>query len=125
MSVRITSDRDPMDWIIEVCAVCGGQLGPGVGSRTNTGRCVVEEHHSTGGVVVRVAAKPADVQGGSAVHYLGRLGLLGHDAESARIEADELLRDVDARDVQVGSALDALRLDPPDVSTAIAALETP
>src|SRR3954469_10036114 len=52
------TDRDPLDWYIEVCAVCGCQLGPGIGSRTNTGRCVTPEHRSVGGTVVRVVARP-------------------------------------------------------------------
>lgn len=55
-------ERDPLDWYIEVCAVCGGQLGPGVGSRTPTGRCVVEAHRSRGGRVIRVCARPSTEQ---------------------------------------------------------------
>jgi hypothetical protein len=54
--------RDPLNWYIEVCAVCGCQLGPGIGSRTSTGRCVVQAHHSTGGTVVRVVARPSSEQ---------------------------------------------------------------
>jgi len=50
--------REPLDWYIEVCAVCGCQLGPGIGSRTRTGRCIYEEHRRRGGVVVRVVARP-------------------------------------------------------------------
>lgn len=49
--------RDPLDFIIEVCRICGCQLGPGVGSRTVTGRCVELSHWSSGGVVMRVIAR--------------------------------------------------------------------
>ena len=49
---------DPRDWYIEVCSVCGCQLGPGIGSRTQTGRCVVESHRGQGGMIVRVIARP-------------------------------------------------------------------
>lgn len=65
---------DPHDWYIEVCAVCGCQLGPGIGSRTNTGRCVVDSHRSTGGIIVRVAAKPISEQPRSSTRYLSQMG---------------------------------------------------
>lgn len=58
----IATARPPHEWIIEVCAVCGCQLGPGIGSRTRTGRCVVEAHRSAGGVVVHVQALPDGMQ---------------------------------------------------------------
>jgi hypothetical protein len=58
----IVSERDPLDWYIEVCGVCGCQLGPGIGTRTRTGRCIYESHRSTGGIVVRVSAKPLSEQ---------------------------------------------------------------
>lgn len=54
---RVTDTRDPLDYYIEVCRRCGGQLGPGVGTRTDTGRCVHEGHGHYGGVVVRVVAR--------------------------------------------------------------------
>lgn len=66
------TDRDPLDWIIEVCRVCGCQLGPGIGSRTRTGRCVDEDHHSVGGVVVRVQARQ-DGQEAMALPVLERI----------------------------------------------------
>lgn len=56
------SDKDPLDWYIEVCVVCGCQLGPGIGSRTSTGRCVEKDHHKQGGVVIRVIGKPLHEQ---------------------------------------------------------------
>lgn len=62
--------RDPLDWYIEVCAVCGCQLGPGVGARTRTGRCVVEEHHQAGGVVVRVLGRPVGQQADASTQRL-------------------------------------------------------
>lgn len=62
----MTTDREPLDWFIEVCYVCGCQLGPGIGSRTNTGRCVTPEHRSTGGVVINVTAKPQQASNGPA-----------------------------------------------------------
>jgi hypothetical protein len=69
----ITSKVDPLDWYIEICAICGCQLGPGVGSRTRTGRCVVEEHRSTGGIVVRVQALPLSEQQSTSVSYMKRM----------------------------------------------------
>lgn len=65
--------RDPLDWYIEVCAVCGCQLGPGIGSRTRTGRCVVEEHRSVGGTVVRVVARPDEEQDAVTRSYFKRM----------------------------------------------------
>lgn len=53
----IRDKTDPLDWYIEVCVVCGCQLGPGVGSRTNTGRCIIESHRSKGGIIVRVVGR--------------------------------------------------------------------
>lgn len=69
--------RDPLDWYIEVCAVCGCQLGPGIGARTRTGRCIFEEHRQSGGVLVRVSAKPLSEQEpiGSTRRVLTRLGV--------------------------------------------------
>jgi hypothetical protein len=69
----VTSDRDPLDWYIEVCVVCGCQLGPGIGSRTSTGRCVVEAHRSRGGMVVRVQAKPITEQESVSQRYLSQI----------------------------------------------------
>ena len=66
--------REPLDWFIEVCGVCGCQLGPGIGSRTRTGRCVYEEHRQVGGVVVRVTALPGPTQNVSAERTLERIG---------------------------------------------------
>lgn len=46
--------RDPYDFTIEVCQVCGAQL-----NRSGNGRCpVAPEHWSAGGMVVRVLARP-------------------------------------------------------------------
>jgi hypothetical protein len=53
----MTSKADPLDWFIEVCHVCGCQLGPGIGSRTATGRCVDPSHHQGGGIIVRVIGR--------------------------------------------------------------------
>lgn len=72
---RITNDRDPLDWYIEICIVCGCQLGPGVGSRTDTGRCVIPEHGKYGSVVVKVQSKPLAVQEKSSIRTLERLGV--------------------------------------------------
>lgn len=58
----IKNHRDPLDWYIEVCAICGCQLGPGIGSRTGTGRCVVLAHRKAGGIVVRVQSRPISEQ---------------------------------------------------------------
>lgn len=58
----IPGRRPPLDWYIEVCAICGCQLGPGIGARTRSGRCVTESHRSAGGIVVRVGARPLDQQ---------------------------------------------------------------
>lgn len=58
--------RPPGDYLVEVCAVCGRQLGPGLGSPTATGRCPDVEpsglkHRSAGGIIVRaVLAHPYD-----------------------------------------------------------------
>lgn len=60
----MTSSRHPLDWYIEVCSICGCQLGPGIGGRTPTGRCVTREHWQVGGTVVRVTARPISEQGG-------------------------------------------------------------
>lgn len=65
--------RDPLDWYIEICAVCGCQLGPGVGSRTRSGRCVVQEHRRVGGTVVRVQARPISDQEGVTRKYMERI----------------------------------------------------
>lgn len=69
----ITSTRDPLDWYIEICAVCGCQLGPGIGSRTRTGRCVVNAHRSIGGTVVRVQARPISEQDSTTIGYMKRI----------------------------------------------------
>lgn len=69
----VTSTKDPLDWYIEICAICGCQLGPGVGSRTQTGRCVVQEHRSTGGIVVRVQALPLSEQQDISISYMKRI----------------------------------------------------
>lgn len=53
---------DPQKWYIEVCGTCGGQLGPGVGSRTSTGRCVDESHRDMGGVIMLVDALSPSLQ---------------------------------------------------------------
>lgn len=65
-------DREPRDWYIEACAVCGCQLGPGIGSRTPTGRCIDDAHHSVGGVIVRVLARPAAEQESVTRRYIDR-----------------------------------------------------
>jgi hypothetical protein len=70
---KIVNERDPLDWYIEICAICGCQLGPGVGTRTNTGRCIHPEHHSTGGIVVRVLARPISEQDRPAESRLDRI----------------------------------------------------
>lgn len=50
--------REPHDYTIEVCADCGAQL-----DRYRNGRCPVSEAHwRTGGMVVRVIARPLDEQ---------------------------------------------------------------
>jgi hypothetical protein len=69
----VNSDRDPLDWYIEICAVCGCQLGPGIGSRTQTGRCVVSDHRRVGGTVVRVQALPLDQQEESTARHLKQI----------------------------------------------------
>ena len=67
------TDRPPLEWIIEVCVICGCQLGPGIGSRTSTGRCVEKAHHHHGATIVRVAALPDDEQEPASVRHLGFL----------------------------------------------------
>jgi len=62
---------DPLDWYIEVCRVCGCQLGPGIGSRTDTGRCVIPEHRPQGGIVVRVLARHPIEQDDITRRFLG------------------------------------------------------
>lgn len=85
--------RDPLDWYIEICGVCGCQLGPGIGSRTNTGRCIHEDHRSTGGVVVRVEAKkPLSEQGIPAHRVLRRLNMQGV-TDDAPILSESINRD--------------------------------
>jgi hypothetical protein len=69
----VISNKDPLDWYIEVCAVCGCQLGPGIGSRTRTGRCVISEHRSIGGIIVRVQALPLSDQYDITRRYFERI----------------------------------------------------
>lgn len=66
----VKNQRGPLEWYIEICAVCGCQLGPGVGSRTRSGRCVVESHRSRGGIVVLVQALPLEQQEEISRRYL-------------------------------------------------------
>lgn len=53
---------DPQKWFIEVCIICGCQLGPGIGSRTPSGRCTEESHRQHGGSIMLVDALPASQQ---------------------------------------------------------------
>jgi len=69
----VISQRDPLDWYVEICAVCGCQLGPGVGSRTSSGRCVVEGHRNIGGIVVRVQALLLSEQENITVQYMKQI----------------------------------------------------
>lgn len=69
----IANERDLLDWYIEICAICGCQLGPGIGSRTRSGRCVVQEHRNTGGIVVRVQALPLSEQEHASINYMKRM----------------------------------------------------
>jgi hypothetical protein len=51
--------REPHDFTIECCCVCGAQL-----DRSGNGRCPVSrDHWKSGGMVVRVLARPAAEQG--------------------------------------------------------------
>lgn len=50
--------RDIHDYTIEVCAICGCQLGRG----TRAGRCENRDHWYTGGMVVHVIALPLSEQ---------------------------------------------------------------
>jgi hypothetical protein len=74
----------PFEWHIEVCVVCGCQLGPGIGSHTNTGRCVQPSHRSAGGMVVRVVAAPDADQPPVTVSRLKRLTYVVQDEGESR-----------------------------------------
>lgn len=57
-TVPNASDRDPYDYTLEVCRVCGAQL-----DRVRNGRCPVDRAHwSAGGMVTRVLARPDSEQ---------------------------------------------------------------
>lgn len=70
------SERGRFDYTIEVCAICGCGLSMGIGPRS--GRCINPEHHSYGGVVLRVRPLPAFQQPlrESTVRSLVRAGAL-------------------------------------------------
>jgi hypothetical protein len=75
----------PLEWYIEVCIECGCQLGPGIGSRTSTGRCVVESHRGRGGIVIRVVARHPFEQDDIAARFLRNVP----DAPRARDPLEE------------------------------------
>jgi hypothetical protein len=85
---RVIDDRDPLDYYIEVCRGCGGQLGPGVGSRTATGRCVHSDHGQYGGVVVRVIARHRSEQDDIARRLLGDVPAIPRASEPL-VERDD------------------------------------
>ncbi len=61
--------RDPYDYTLEVCAVCGAQL-----DRTGNGRCPVDRSHwRVGGMIVRVVPRADDEQDDSATRRHLRL----------------------------------------------------
>lgn len=80
----MADERAPLDWYIEACVVCGCQLGPGVGSRTSSGRCVHSEHHQRGGAVVRVVPRSVEEQtdGPSSQRLVARLAASGPESKS-------------------------------------------